>query len=213
MPKMPAFGVPTFILSSIGGVAIDAAVSVSPSFPARVSDNPIESGEIVSDNVILLPMRIEMDGILTDTPALAGIGGEAAALFGVGVAATSFLPVSPVVTQVQSGIAAAFNAAMKLADGTFLPGRAKEQFGKLRELRDQRIPFRVVIDLGMFDNMVFESLSQTASAKDGRSIRFSASLKQLLIVGDAINANITAPLDNNGIAPDNVGTQTLQATT
>lgn len=51
-------------------IEVDAYLSETHSFPANISDHPVQSGSIVSDHIVLLPPVINIVGIITDTPLL-----------------------------------------------------------------------------------------------------------------------------------------------
>ena len=52
----------------IGGFTVDAAIEESHGFDAEVSSFPIESGATISDHVRLLPLMLQLECIVSDTP-------------------------------------------------------------------------------------------------------------------------------------------------
>ena len=51
-------------------IEVDAYLSESHTFSARIPDHVVESGSFRNDNILLLPSIINISGIITDTPLL-----------------------------------------------------------------------------------------------------------------------------------------------
>ncbi|MDK9607115.1 phage baseplate protein [Lelliottia wanjuensis] len=56
----------TTIITNAGTFILDAVVSESHSSPLRVTDNPIESGSVITDNAVLTPRPFEVSGVMVD---------------------------------------------------------------------------------------------------------------------------------------------------
>lgn len=200
MPKSPLFGLPVVVLGSIDGLTIDCQEAVIVQLPSLITQNPTESGQSIADNIVNLPVRISINGRFTDTPAFSGLQGAVGFAGGGAASAANVLGLDKA-TKVLSAAGTVANAAASFVDGTIMPGRAKKMFNKLRELRDKRQPFDVVIDVDTFRNMAFESLTQTATKDDGRTIRFTAEMVTLVIVNTlGINPNDVAPAVSHSVA-------------
>lgn len=145
MPVLDVFGFPTFFLSKIGNITVDAVLSETHRFASSITENPVENGSIYSDNVVLLPVVLEMECRISDATA-------------------SF---------------ARFN----------YPGRSNESYKDLVRLQTKREVFSVITGINIYQNMLFEELSIPRAAADGQSIRFSAVLKEILVVGDDAATN------------------------
>jgi len=52
----------------IDGFAVDAFLSVDPSFKATVTSEPVESGGTVSDHIVNMPLTLSITGIVSDSP-------------------------------------------------------------------------------------------------------------------------------------------------
>lgn len=59
-------GFATIIRSSIGTIELDASLSEDHKFSSRVTENPVEDGTIFTDNVVLQPIVLEMEGRISD---------------------------------------------------------------------------------------------------------------------------------------------------
>ena len=158
MPKNPlqAAFLPTFILTNIGGVAIDAILSDTTEFPNLITKHPVEKGFTRADNIVKQPIRMSMTGKLTDTPSL-NVGGIS-------------LPIDGLPANIVNDFS------------TIGGGAALASFNALRGLRDTQATFTVVSDLGTFENMAFSNLSALRAGGDGFGFTFSSVIEELLTV-------------------------------
>ena len=176
MPKPSIFGVPTTVLSNVGGVLIDAVLSRATRRQNLITENPIESGSTVSDHIARLPLVLEMEGRLTDTP----------------------FAFNRVVVAGSPPRRGEFGRALIPA-----PGSAESAFDTLVELSESKEFFDVVSGNKLFKRMQFSELDDIGSPGDGYSKRFTATLIQLQVVDSdgAINrGNVVDPNIRNGAA-------------
>lgn len=68
-------------------------------------------------------------------------------------------------------------------------GTADSAFKDLVTLQRSRETFDVVTGINVYKNMMLQSLSIPRESSDGRSLRFNAVLKEILIVGDEAETN------------------------
>jgi len=68
-------------------------------------------------------------------------------------------------------------------------GTADDAFKALVALQRSRETFDVITGINVYKNMMLQSLSIPRESSDGRSIRFNAVLKEILIVGDEAETN------------------------
>lgn len=54
------------VLSKIGDIEIDAVLSEEHHFDTHITQNPVEDGTIFSDNSVLLPVILEIEGRISD---------------------------------------------------------------------------------------------------------------------------------------------------
>lgn len=102
------------------------------------------------------------------------------------------------------------DASLSLLD-LRLAGRADDAFRELVTLQRSREPFDVVTGINTYSNMLFQSIGFPRESSDGRSIRFEAVMREILIVGDQAATNrdrIAAdvqhsalPFDSKGVVP------------
>lgn len=69
------------------------------------------------------------------------------------------------------------------------PGASADGYKALVALKNKRETFDVKTGLAIYKNMMFKELSVPRVASDGRSIRFNATLQEILIVGDEAATN------------------------
>jgi len=74
------FKIPT--KAQIGFLKLDASLKESHNRTARVTENEIEDGSVISDHVKLDPKTLTMEGVISDTPI---------SILGLGVSTDDFL--------------------------------------------------------------------------------------------------------------------------
>ena len=196
MPAPDVYGLPTTtdLLSRVGVVSIDAVLSERHVFDNLVTLHPIEDGSPVTDHIVNQPVTLDMEGRISDTAlsildsATSGAGG----LIGT-----------------QLGVDPALVAAGTAAAGASLPGRAKLAYQELVNLYVSRETFTVISGVHEYENMTFERLEFPRTARDGRSIRFRATLREIIVVGVDRQSNaetVAAEVQNTAVEPNNRGT-------
>lgn len=113
----------------------------------------------------------------------------------------------PVVVTMQGRITDASMITLDLRS----PGRAIEAYRALVQLQTSREPFTLVTGINVYENMLIQSISFPRTSNDGQSIRFSAVMQELLVVGDEASINreriaedvrhTALPVENLGIVP------------
>ncbi len=198
MPANDYFGLPTTILSRIGVVHVDAVIEEVHRFSNLVTEHPVEDGSPRTDHIVNLPVKLEMEGRITDTPSTASeslITGAAGLVSGA-------LGVPPIITVLGQSLA-----------NLKLPGRAKAAYQELVSLYESRNTFSVLTGINEYINMVFASLEFPRRAEDGRSIRFKASMTEILVIGvdPLTNAErIADNVANTAVKPINRGRVAMQ---
>ncbi len=194
MPAPDIYGLPTTLLSRVGVVDVDAVITERHRFENLVTMHPIEDGSPVTDHIVNQPVILDMEGRITDTPLsiLASIGSGATGLVGENL-----------------GVDPAFLAAGTGVIGASLPGRSKLAYQELVALYVSRETFDVISGINVYENMAFESLEFPRNAQDGRSLRFRATLRELIIVGVDRQSNaelVAAEVQNTAVETNNRGT-------
>lgn len=198
MPAPDYFGLPTTILSRIGVVHVDAVIQEVHRFTNLVTEHPVEDGSPRTDHIVNLPVKLEMEGRITDTPSTFSeslITGAAGLIGGE-------LGVPPVLVVLAQSLA-----------NLKLPGRAKAAYQELVSLYQSRNTFSVLTGVNEYVNMVFSSLEFPRQKEDGRSIRFKASMTEILVIGVEANTNaerVAIDVAHTAVLPINRGRVALQ---
>jgi len=202
------FGLPTALLADIGGIEVDATISENHRFNSLVTANPIEDGSIISDHIVNLPVVLDMEGRFTDTPF-----GFIPSIIATGVGSLT-QALSAEAAGAAAGVVAIAVAASLLSETR--PSLAKSKFQFLVALQVARDVIDVVTGLQTYQNMVIESLSAPRVARDGASLRFNATFREILVAGDVSESNRKRIIDSlwaSAITPRQLGIiQKAQAT-
>jgi len=102
-----------------------------------------------------------------------------------GTVFTDHVVLQPTTLQIEGRISDATQSLVSFRG----PGTSADAFKSLVALQKGRETFRVVTKIAVYDRMMFEELSVPRTALDGRSIRFTARLKEILVVGDTAATN------------------------
>lgn len=91
------------------------------------------------------------------------------------------------------------------------PGRSADGFKELVSLQNKKALFEVKTGIAIYKNMTFKELSVPRVSSDGRSIRFNATIQELLIIGEDSETNrdriaddvknTALPSSSNGMTP------------
>jgi len=157
------FKIPT--KAQIGFLKLDASLSETHNRTAKITDNEIEDGSIVSDHVKLNPKSLTINGQISDAPV---------SILGLGVSSDDILGAA---NDFADGDKGAFEGLVKNSRRT--PAEAWEY---LNQLLENRVPFSIVTGLQRYENMLLTSLSAPRSSKDGKSLIFTGELRQVVIV-------------------------------
>jgi hypothetical protein len=152
-------------------VQFDASIKENHKLDSTPTKFPIEGGQSISDHMILQPQSLELTGIITDTP----IGGAEALISEVATTLTSAL-LPPV------GVVAASAAYSLFKAGADSSSPSVAAYGKLLQLQKNAQPVNVYTSLYMYENMWITSISAPRDAETGKSLIFSMTLEQLIIV-------------------------------
>ena len=102
-----------------------------------------------------------------------------------GIIFSDHIVLKPVVLEMEGRISDATQSLLAFRG----PGTADAAFKKLINLQTSRETFEVRTATNVYKNMMFEELSIPREERDGRSIRFTAVLKEILVVSDEAATN------------------------
>lgn len=131
---------------------IDAALSEEHTYDSEVTQFPVEDGSDITDNIRILPKTVKIEGVVSNWPIGRALSERA------GTIALS-----------QAGLIDPMTPAQEVLRG-------------LLEIRDQRDTITITTSLGLYENMVMESLTVPRAADVGDALKFSATFRQVFIV-------------------------------
>lgn len=162
---------------------IDCTVSEKHSRQSPASEYPIEDGRVISDNILIRPLELELQGIISDTPLDLGTV--------VGSAVTT--AVSAITGPLGVVAGAGGVALFKALTGSGKP--SVTAFMQLLQLQESKLPFEVVTTLvpQSYKNMWIKNLTVPRDATTGQVLAFNLSLTQLLVVtSQTVNVKVFA---------------------
>lgn len=147
--------------SMIGEVIIDAAQVEVIEYAAKVTDHPIESKEAISDHIFNEPLRIRVQGSVTDS-------------------SIKFMGIFEMPLQ--------NNSLEKIGDNlkSFLPFNQKDKpslkaYEALKQAYNNKQLVSVVCKLDAFNDMAIEKLEFTNDENTGEQLQFTAEMKKVKI--------------------------------
>lgn len=180
-----------FIDPSTGSVLLqcDAVLSETHSRDVEVTSFPLEDGSTISDHIVVPPVELQLQGIVSDAPL-----GDKAGLITEAIASGLTAVVPPLgVAAAGAGYAAflALNNTNLAGQNIGASSRSVAAFGQLLRLQggDPTAqppvlprPFNVTTKFRLYTSMVIKSLSVPRDATVGGAIVFQAALTQMLVV-------------------------------
>lgn len=166
----------------IGGIVIDGIISEITVRTMRMTTNPVEDGNTISDHIVKEPMQYTLEGAITDTPmGLAGI--------------------QSAVTGVKDSVSGLFGASEDSGQT-----RSQNVYFALVNLLESRGLLKVDTSLKTYDNLVFETITVNQDKTNSRAVFFTATFKQALITVSSSSEldaeNITTDADKAGQAAE-----------
>ena len=160
--------------ATIGGLRIDGSIEEDTSQSMRVTQNPVESGEIVTDNIVEEPRRFVLTGVITDTPLGVGAFTDSSA-YAIGGGISRF-----------TGLL-----------GSSTPSgatRSSSAYQALHAMMLRKELISIDTNLGTFENLAFQSLSVIQNKSTAKAIHFRATFMEMLIVSSQYQ----------GLQPENI---------
>lgn len=141
----------------------DAIISITHNMSSEVSENPIEDGSKVTDNIIKNNRELTIEGVVAAQPLEVS-----KSLVNAGVTALAgFLP--PFVQGTVAGLLRLNQSSNRLEDG----------YKVLEKLHEDKIRFTMITGFKRYDNMVITSL--TIPETQIKELRFTMTIKQIKI--------------------------------
>lgn len=158
-------------------ILVDATVKEDAQYEADLTRHPVEEGPDVTDHIRVKPVKLEVEGLISETPlnlASSVQGLISSGLGGVVGAATK----SSLVGAAASVVGGAIGA--KLFGASQNP--ALEAYKKLLDLLNKREPFTITSKLDVYRNMVLTKINFPKDPRTGRALKFNATFEQIIVV-------------------------------
>ncbi len=145
--------------TKIGNLVLDACLTEVITLSSTITEHPIETKESISDHVFKNPLKIKIEGYITDSP-IKIMGFFETPLQNNSIdkllnSAKSFLP---------------FNAAAK---------PSIQAYQLLKKLHADRQLLSIVTKLDAFNNMAIENITFNSDVNTGERLEFTAELMQI----------------------------------
>lgn len=183
---------------NIGFLQLDATVNETHTRSAKITQNEIEDGSNVADNVVLENEKFSIEGIISESPFPSS-------------------DIRDIALQVQNVGFNFLNKAVGSISGGIIPnaGSSIKRVIALIQLENfwkNKIPFIVITGVKKYDNVLIKNMSIPVSVKDGKSLRFKIDCEVVKIVE---SQTITVPenfLKNpSAVAKQSLGKQGTSA--
>jgi hypothetical protein len=174
----------------IGFLQLDATVNETHKRSSAISQNEIEDGSNVSDNVVLGNETFSIEGLISESPFPSSDIRDIA----LQVQNAGFSILNNVIGSVSGGVVQ--NAAASIKRVVALT--------QLEAFWKNKIPFTVLTGVKKYDNVLISSMSIPVTARDGKSLRFTVDCEVVKIVTSQV---VTIP--KNRTAKGATGKQSL----
>ena len=146
-------------------IVVDASIREVHSVQGQVSEHPVETGVDVVDHYRVLPRKVEITALVTNTPI-----------------SPSIIPGATLI-----------NSVIGLVNGDTDP--ASNAWNELQRFFDEAVVLEITTSLRKYDSMVLTDLSVTRDSKTGQGLSFTASAQEIRFVetqeGAAISLGTT----------------------
>ena len=153
----------------IAGVKLDGVIRENHSAPIRIKKNPVEWGVDITDHAIIEPVKISIEGIVSDTP----LG------FDAGI-------------ELLDSIDSLFGAATYQT-------RSQHAFNSLTFFKNEREPIDVQTGLKLYKNMLITDIKVSQDKDTSKAVFLSIDCEEIIIVqsevvqipADQLSAGVT----------------------
>lgn len=153
---------------NIGFLQLDATVQETHTRSAKVTQNEVEDGSVVADNVVLGNERFQIQGLISEAPFPSNdIRDLALTVQNIG-----FNALSGAIGAISGGIITDAGAAIKRIAALI----------QLENFWRNKFPFTVLTGLKKYDNVIITNMTIPVSYKDGKSLRFTIDCEVIRLV-------------------------------
>lgn len=139
----------------IKGIPFDLFVSEKHSLSFRIGEHPLQNGCVIADHVKQELQEVTIEGMFTNHP----------------------------LKKLEETDKVTFDSEFATRNvKTSLTNRALDKFEKLKDLAKSKTPIRIACSLATYPQMIITSLEYDRDEKSGSAIRFSMTLKEVILV-------------------------------
>jgi hypothetical protein len=165
-----------FIQNGSSVLQLDASMKEVHSRKSEPTQSPIETGQNISDHIIVRPFEIIITGIISDSP----IGGTSGLIAELATTLTSAL-LPPIGVIGGGALALAGSALFNIPNNSKSPPSIAA-YNKLVGLQSNGQPFDVVTGLNTYKNMWISNISIPRDSETSNILLFDVTLVQLILV-------------------------------
>lgn len=176
--------------TKIGDLILDASLTEVITLSSTITEHPIETKEAISDHIFKNPLKVKIEGYITDSPIK---------IFGILETPLQNNSVDKIINSINS-----FLPFQKSAKPSV------QAYQLLTNLYENRQLLNVVTKLNVFKDMAIESISFNNDANTGQRLEFSAELVQVRFASikksfytsykDKDTMAIASPMQDKGIS-------------
>lgn len=162
----------SFGTGRLGFLQLDATINEAHSREASITENEIEDGSTVADNVILRNEKFTIEGIISEAPLKSKDIRDLA----LNVQRVGFAALSKGVGAISGGVIPNAGAIAKRITAII----------QLEGFWKNRVPFTVITGLKKYDNVIITELTIPVDYRDGLSLRFTAKCESVRLVKSGV---------------------------
>ncbi len=176
--------------TKIGDLVLDASLTEVITLSSTITEHPIETKEAISDHIFKNPLKVKIEGYITDSPIK---------IFGILETPLQNNSVDKIINSINS-----FLPFQKSAKPSV------QAYQLLTNLYENRQLLNVVTKLNVFKNMAIENISFNNDINTGERLEFSAELVQVRFASikksfyttykDKDTMAIASPMQDKGIS-------------
>lgn len=178
-----------------GGIEIDCSIKETHSRESPASQFPLEDGSVISDNIILNPETLEIEGFVSDSPLDLAASITTAAVSALG---TKMGPLGS--AALVAGYSQSISTLFELITGEESDSPPQKAFKTLKILQLSKIPLIVVTTLHRYADMYIKNISVPRDVNSGQGLSFTIQFVQLELVSP-LTISIKVFKDANTAAP------------
>jgi hypothetical protein len=202
---------------------LDATVAEKFSAPSEVTEHPIEEGGEISDHIIIKSQKLNIQGIITETPYTVGaqvagvistaaarigqsIGGSVGAVLGA-VGVSKAVTMAGIITPKSVTGQAIIDEERDDREQNNLPGdniRLRDAVAEFLNIRASRQTINIITGLKLYKNFVMTGCEISRDKTSGQSISVSLEFMEVR-VAESDQVKVAIPSTKNGLKKQEIG--------